>query len=363
VIEAEDIDFGPEAPGVYVPPVTGVPEEDNGRGEPSPESDEESSWRPVPLTHAAAAGGASPHPDHGLGLVYGDGAETLVSGEPGVGKSMFLAAVMAAEVMAGGRPFYIDFERTPTMLIERLEAAGLSDAQLAQVLYLRPQMQAEAAAIRAMVAELAPTLVAVDSYDAALAAFGFETKNEDVRGFHAAVLEPLRSAGSPLVVADHVVKRREDRGRYSIGGSAKLALAEAHLGLTAVTPLRRGTGGKLKARVHKDTFGHLPTAALFRLNVHPVSGAVSWDVSADDGADDDGEGFRPTGLMEKVSRALEVAGEPQSRNKLEEAVKGKRDYVRQAITCLVREGFAEEVSGPRSSRLVALVRPYREDDE
>ena len=78
----------------------------------------------------------------------------------------------------------------------------------------------------------------------------------------------------PEVVADHVVKRREERGRYSIGGSAKLALAEAHLGLTPVTPLRRDTGGKLKARVHKDTFGNLPISALFRLNVHPVSGAV-----------------------------------------------------------------------------------------
>ena len=31
------------------------------------------------------------------------------------------------------------------------------------------------------------------------------------------------------------------------------------------------------------------------------------------------------------SRALEVAGEPQSRNKLEEAVKGKRDYANNTI--------------------------------
>jgi hypothetical protein len=64
-----------------------------------------------------------------------------------------------------------------------------------------------------------------------------------------------------------------------------------------------------------------------------------------------------------VSRALEVAGEPQSRNSLETDVKGKGAYVRQAIDVLVREGFAEEVQGPRNSRLVSLVRPFREGDE
>lgn len=274
-----EIDWPGTAPGRYVSrveagltPTTGAPEGNGSAPEPEPEAAEEpedvgpedagepreNPWRPIPLAQAAKAAGASPRPDHGRGLVYGSGAETLVSGEPGVGKSMFLAAVMADEVMNGRRPLYIDFERTPTMLLDRLEATGLSEEQLADVLYLRPTVQAGPHVIRAMVAELAPTLVAVDSYDAALAAFGFETKNDDVRAFHAAVLEPLRSKKAPLLVADHVVKRREERGRYSIGGSAKLALAEAHLGLDAITSLRRGVGGKLKVRVHKDTFGHLP---------------------------------------------------------------------------------------------------------
>lgn len=84
----------------------------------------------------------------------------------------------------------------------------------------------------------------------------------------------------------------------------------------------------------------------------------------DGGAGTDGEGtFRPTGYMEKVSRVLEISGKALSRSELERDVIGKTMYVRQAIDALVRENFAEEISGPRSARLVELVRPFREDAE
>jgi hypothetical protein len=185
---------------------------------------------------------------------------------------------------------------------------------------------------------------------AALAAFGLETKNEDIRVFHTLVTEPLRSAGASVVIADHVTKDREKRGRYSIGGQSKLALAEAHLGLSAIKPLRRGPGGKLNVRVLKDNYGWLPLGATFELRSHEATEALSWDVQTDkDGeAGTDGEGtFRPTGCMEKVSRVLEIAGKALSRSELERDVIGK----------------TEEISGPRSARLVELVRPFREDAE
>jgi hypothetical protein len=67
--------------------------------------------------------------------------------------------------------------------------------------------------------------------------------------------------------------------------------------------------------------------------------------------------------MEKVSRVLEISGKALSRSELERDVIGKTMYVRQAIDALVRENFAEEISGPRSARLVELVRPFREDAE
>ncbi len=163
-------------------------------------------WQPLPLSEAAAVPPPAPDRFHGLG--YGGATETIVSAEPGIGKSMLLAAVVGEEARAGRTPLYLDFERTPGMLRERLELGGLSDEEIGRVFYLRPQLQASSAEIRAMVELLGPSLIVIDTYDAALAAFGRETKNEDVRAFHAYVVEPLRSLDAPMWIADHVAKNR-----------------------------------------------------------------------------------------------------------------------------------------------------------
>ena len=77
----------------------------------------------------------------------------------------------------------------------------------------------------------------------------------------------------------------------------------------------------------------------------PVSHAISWEFREPQGADGEEE-WRPTALMERVSRFLEKQAEPVSRRTIETNVKGKTDYVRQAIDCLVREEFAAETDGP-----------------
>lgn len=72
--------------------------------------------------------------------------------------------------------------------------------------------------------------------------------------------------------------------------------------------------------------------------------------------------FRPTCLMERLSRRLEAftaKGEHPTRNALVDAVKGKREAKRRAIEVLIDEGFAtlDERNHLHS------VRPYREADE
>lgn len=239
---------------------------------------------------------------------------------------MFLTAVVALEATAERTSLYLDLEGIPGTLLERLEAAGLSDEQLTRVLYLRPSVQAGPEEIRAMVARAGPELVALDSYDAALAAFGLETKNEDIRAFHTLVMEPLRSTGATVLVADHVAKNREQRGPYSIGGQSKLALADAHLGLTTIAPLRRGAGGKLKVKAHKDRHGWLPRTAIFDLTSHETTGALSWNVSVED-EPGDADGWRPTVLMERASRYLELQPGEVSRSSVERDVQGKAKEV------------------------------------
>jgi hypothetical protein len=276
---------------------------------------------------------------------------------------MVSAIFAAEEVRAGRQTLYLDFERTAPMLDERLRGMGLTEEERARVHYLRAHKRAEPDEIRAMLAELEPSLVVVDAYDAALAAFGFETKNEDVRRFNAAVLEPLRSSGAAIVVPDHVTKNPGQRGRYSIGGQSKLAIVEAHIGVTAIAPLRRDTGGKLKLHNLKDTIGWLPSGGV--LHVRVDNGVMTWAVKLDSEPGAEPGPFRPTKLMEKVSRYIEKLPEPPSRTQIKQAeeVKGKRAYVRLAIDTLIAEGYAVERPGARNARLVVLLMPFREDGE
>jgi hypothetical protein len=82
----------------------------------------------------------------------------------------------------------------------------------------------------------------------------------------------------------------------------------------------------------------------------------------------DGEGtatrtsFRPTNLMEKISRALEAAPEPLSQNSaLDPAVvRGNERAKAGALKILVAENYVIRSPGARNSFLHTSVRPYRE---
>jgi hypothetical protein len=320
-------------------------------------------WWPRPLAEAAAAAPLV-RAEYGRGLIY-PGALTIVSGEPGVGKSMYLTTLLVDEAREGRSVVYFDFERRPELLLDRVKAAGLDDETLAErVRYQRPEEPERPEALAAIVELLAPDLVLVDAFDSALALHNLETTNEDVRRFSTDVLDPLRSTGAAVVVADHVPKARAARGRYPIGGQAKLGLAEAHLGLVvAKGALRRGGEGRLRIRTHKDTYGHLPPSAVFTLASHETTGALSWQIRAADEGETDAADFRPTGLMESVSRYLETATEPLTGKTIETDVHGRAEYVRQALVVLVRESYVDEEQGPHSARLFRSVNPYREADQ
>ncbi len=64
--------------------------------------------------------------------------------------------------------------------------------------------------------------------------------------------------------------------------------------------------------------------------------------------------------MERVSRKLEIVGNPLTRNQLVQDVKGRAKYIRMAIDALAREEFVAETEGPNRARLVSLLRPFRE---
>jgi hypothetical protein len=135
-----------------------------------------------------------------------------------------------------------------------------------------------------------------------------------------------------------------------------------HLSFEAVRPFGRGKSGLAKITTHKDRPGHLPRpkAAELELTSDPETGAISWEIRVAEHGDPE-QSFRPTNLMEKVSRYVEICdGDLPSRNNVEENVPGRRDYVRLAIDTLVREEFLGEKPGPRNARLLHSAMPYRE---
>jgi hypothetical protein len=81
-------------------------------------------------------------------------------------------------------------------------------------------------------------------------------------------------------------------------------------------------------------------------------------------AEEKGEDWRPTYLMEQASRFLEACSEPPSRNVFENAVPSStRDNRRAAIDYLVEDGYASERPGLRNARLYVSIRPYRQPED
>ncbi len=176
------------------------------------------------------------------------------------------------------------------------------------------------------------------------------------------LIDPVRKQGVASVLTDNVVKSPEARGGWAIGSERKKSKAEVHLGMKGLEALVRGGTGKARIDVHKDRPGHLERPSPGTLVLVSHGDACSWRIDPDQSRDVDGE-FRPTALMEKVSRYLELRAEAVSRNQIESDVLGKRGYIRIAIDRLIMEGYAKELPGSNRARLVELERAFREEED
>jgi AAA domain-containing protein len=306
-----------------------------------------------------------------LGGLFYPRRRIVVSGEAEAGKSFLGLAVSADELRAGRGVVWVDTDNMgASALLERLRSLGVDDDHIRRLFgFMQPAEPLGAAAaddITRWLAKHKGRLVVFDAFNATLSLHGYEpTSTADVEKFWQRVVDPFCKAGAAVVLLDHVVKRADERGKYAYGSERKLTGADVHLGLRAVEPFGRGRTGKATVTVHKDRPGFLPrpSAGLFVLTSDPGTGRCSWSLKAEDVVTEAG-GFRPTRLMEKVSRYLYLAAdEPRTRSQVEEDVKGKGIYVRQAIDALVAEGYASELIGDRGARLVKHEALFAEDGE
>jgi hypothetical protein len=339
-----------------------------------------SPWSPVDIG-AVLDGNLSESPPTILARADGPfllypGAVHSLSGEPESGKSWLALLACAQELELDHTAVYLDFEDRPGRVVGRLLALGAHPDTIRQRFrYIRPNVGLTAATLpHLLAAARGATLAVVDGITEAMTLHGLSLMdNEDVARWLALVPRVLADTGPAVLQIDHVVKNTENRGRYAIGGQHKLAGIDGCAYKTIVTePFGRGKRGHARVILDKDREGHVReialghTVAILTLDSRPTQRHTADELrvhldppQVDTGADG---AFRPTGLMEKVSRFLEVNPGATGRA-ITDVVRGKSSAVRDAIRALINEGYVRTEPGPDRSTLHWSDRAFREDEE
>jgi hypothetical protein len=229
--------------------------------------DEESSWKPIALKDYYDGLFATPiatmlKRTDGNGLIY-TGRVHSIYGESESGKS-WVAQIASAEMLKDDKKvIYIDFESDAVDIVNRLKSLGVSRANLLQYFtYIRPDgpRDADDPYWQAILEPQSAELIIIDGVTESLTMWGGETKDNDaitrwMRIFPRAVAS---ASGAAVVLIDHITKNADTRGRFAIGGQAKLATIDGAAYLVEpLEALAPGRVGSLTMRVTKDRPGYI----------------------------------------------------------------------------------------------------------
>lgn len=346
-----------------------------------PDINTPSTWRPVDITDVLDGSWRPARPtvaarDDGAGLFYPRLVHTI-SSESEAGKTWLALAAAATELANGGAVVFVDFEDDKGGIVGRLLALNVPrDTIRARFAYIRPEDAITVSGghddLAAVLDDLTPTLVILDGITEAMVLHGLELKdNTDVAKFTAVLLRWIAARGPAVVALDHVVKARDGRSRYAIGGVHKLnAVNGAAYLLENRRPFGIGMVGRSGLFIAKDRPAQLRQRAV------PARSGLFWyadlvldshdevfvEASLETPVEHQGP-WRPTVLMAAVSDALERAGRPLNKRDIEDRVTGKAATVRQAIAALIDDGYVTvETSGRQHAHLHTLVKPFAGDD-
>lgn len=334
-----------------------------------------SSWGALDLTTVLQGGEIDPPPcklerNDGQFLIY-DGAVHTLSGEPGSGKSWITLLACLQEMRHGNKVTFLDFEDRASRVVGRLLGLGATPAQIRdRFRYVRPNAPLDAAIRPDLDAAIeGASLVVIDGVTEVMTLQGLDPNaNSDVAIFYGLVPRYIANHGHAVIMIDHVVKDGERQGRWAIGGQHKLAGIDgvAYL-VKAVEQFGRGKVGHARITVSKDRPGYVEEIALGRSVAELWLDARNVNVLLCDlkpptaNAKDDAGNLRPTHLMEKVSRWLEITPGANT-NQIHDMKFGKKQYVTAALSTLIREGFVEPSEGTNRQRFHHVATPYREDE-
>ncbi|MFM2078879.1 MAG: hypothetical protein RJA49_2769 [Actinomycetota bacterium] len=315
-------------------------------------------WKPA-LPTVLAVAGSSP-------LFYPARLNSLF-GESGGGKTWIVMLAIIEQLKLGVRVLLIDYEDNVAGTVERLLLLGATLDDLALLTYVSPVTGLVRGVESAVASGTEYSLIVLDSTGEAMAAGGIDGNSDSEAAQWFALLKTLmRATGDPaIVVLDHIPKAADVPSAYAIGSQRKrAAITGASYRVDTVKPFAKGRSGRLKLVVAKDRMGTRPS----------TSTAAVVDVDAEDGltfslhlseaqeAEARGERFRPTVLMERLSRWLEI-NTRQPKSAVLSAVSGKAKHLRDGLDLLVEEGFVEIVAGERNALLCVSRRAFRADAE
>jgi hypothetical protein len=317
-------------------------------------------WRPRDLLALAAN---PPEPPCIGGLLY-PAKRTVLSGETESLKTWFALILAKAELDAGYAVAWADMDAMGAgEVLARLRNLGVpDDAIVERFIYYAPEERLVGDRLDdvcALLRERAIRLFVLDAFNPILNLHGLDPhKTPDIETFWTTVADPIRATGAAPTLLDHVAKNAEGRGGYAYGSERKASGAHVHIGFELKTAFSRGGIGRTQLWTRQDRGGFLPRPVIGTLTVCSDGEHVTYRL----GATGSGE-FRPTVLMDRVSRYLEGCTVRVSQTAIEGAVRGDDKAKRTAIDVLVAEGYASAMDGPRNSKLIESVRPYREADD
>lgn len=325
--------------------------------EPREQEETRDSWTPINLAELDERPPIKPTLGKG-GIAY-PGKRHIFSGPQESAKTLAAYAVALELVREDHHVVVVDFEMGQYEARDRLRDLGATPDDFSRIHYIEPDQPATTERVQTLV-QLRPMLVIIDAAAGAYDNEGLDdNKRQDVEKFTRIYVRDFWRAGIATIVLDHVVKNSETRGKYAIGSERKVGGADVHLGFDAITPIKRGDKGAYKITTHKDRGGYLQRGRLADLHLvsDPITHRITWSfVPADH--PQEGEVWRPTILMERVSQYLQTQPDAVSFNAVITNTKGKDSTLKEALEHLISLGYVREEEGDRGARNVALVKPY-----
>ena len=289
-----------------------------------------------------------------------------VHGEPEAGKGWAVILACKQALERGERVLYADFEDAAVGVVGRLRDVCVPDDDIAALFhYVKPDEPISDDAwtdIEPVLSRGDVALVILDGVTEVMELHGLDLgSNTDVATFLKLLPRRLAKYGCAVVEIDHVVKNADTRGRYAIGGQHKLAgIDGAAYSFDVVRPFGRGREGLTRISVKKDRPGFVRQHSIGKdriaeMHLHSdPDGGVHIDLRPPADVSD----FRPTVLMERLSRHIETyAG--QSQRDIFGEVSGDDKAKRTALALLVEGDYVKVEPEGRAHRHVSI-RPFRD---